>query len=345
VNGNAAVSRGNIDSLPEVAEALTLVHSLVGEDLLAVDEILSEDLDSEFNLVPEVARHLIGAGGKRVRPILTCLMARALGVRGTDFRELAAIVEMVHTATLFHDDVIDEARIRRGRPAAHVVYGVPVAILVGDRLYSDAFRRLLALRPRGLARDLSRAVKQVLEGEFFQLQRRGRQDLSFDQYLRLIGGKTAALFRFATKGAARNARAGKELVRAAARFGWNLGIAFQMTDDVIDVESESAATGKTRFQDLEDRKISLPLLVAMRRDEVLPGMVADYMVGGDDDEGRSGLRDEIRKRIHASGATASSRGLARRYALRAAEALAALPDNRYSRTLRQITFYVCNRNA
>lgn len=332
-------------SLPQIAEALTLIHSLIGEDLVGVEGILSEELPSEFRLVPEVARHLIGSGGKRVRPILTCLTARACGVRGESFRELGAIVEMIHTATLFHDDVIDEASMRRGRPTAHLVYGAPIAILVGDRLYSDAFRRLLDLRPRSLAKDLSRSVKQVLEGEFFQLQRRGSVTLTFEQYLRLVGGKTAALFRFAAAGGAKMARVPKPVVHGAARYAWNLGIAFQMTDDVIDYDSESSATGKTRFRDLDDKKISLPLLIALRRDRGLSGLVESYMETEGVTDERSERREEILRRIERTEAPAAARVLANRFAIRAREALAVVPDSPYTQALEKITSYVCERNS
>ncbi len=321
-----------------------MVHALIGEDLADVDARLAMDLPSEFSVVPEVAHHLIGAGGKRIRPILVCLTARALRASKNSFLELAAVVEMVHTATLFHDDVIDESKMRRSRPAAHIVYGAPVAILVGDRLYSDAFRRLLDVHPRQLAKDLAKAIKLVLEGEIFQLQRRGTTGLTFDQYLRLVGGKTAALFRFATLGAARSAGASATQVRAASRFGWNLGIAFQMADDIIDFEAESE-TGKTRLADLEDKKVALPLLVALRRDPKLLESVNEYMAVEKGSEDRLALRSEILRRIEATDAAAASRLLATRYADRAIEAIDELPNSPYADALRRIARYVCDRNS
>jgi octaprenyl-diphosphate synthase len=246
-------------------DKLEEIRALVAAELLEVNRIVLERMRSEVELIPELARHIIAAGGKRVRPILTLLSARLCGYRGTRQLGLAACVEFIHTATLLHDDVVDDSGLRRGSATANAVWGNKAPVLVGDFLFSRAFQLMVADGNLRVLEILSNASAVIAEGEVHQLITANDTATTEEAYLQVISAKTAALFRAACQIGAVVAERPTAEEAALASYGDNLGIAFQLVDDALDYSAKQALLGKSVGDDFREGKITLPVLLAFAR--------------------------------------------------------------------------------
>src|SRR5215208_6334459 len=238
---------------------------LVAGDMNGVNAVILERMQSKVALIPELAGHLIAGGGKRMRPMLTLACANLLGSPGTRHHKLAAAVEFIHTATLLHDDVVDGSGLRRGKRTANLIWGNPASVLVGDFLFSRAFELMVEDGSLRVLRILSHASAVIAEGEVEQLTAQRRIETDEEQYLTIISAKTAALFAAACRVAPVVAEASEDAELALENYGKNLGIAFQLTDDVIDYASDSATMGKGVGDDFRDGKMTLPVILAYAR--------------------------------------------------------------------------------
>ncbi|HSI59640.1 MAG TPA: polyprenyl synthetase family protein [Ideonella sp.] len=234
-------------------------------DMKLVDEVIRTRLASDVALIEQISHYIIGAGGKRIRPRLVLLFASALGFDGPQKYELAAIVEFIHTATLLHDDVVDESSLRRGRQTANAMFGNAASVLVGDFLYSRAFQMMVGIDRMRVLQVLADATNVIAEGEVLQLMNMHDPDLAVDDYLRVIRFKTAKLFEASGRLGAVLAGASSEIEEACADYGRALGTAFQLVDDLLDYEGDPQALGKNVGDDLREGKTTLPLLIAMER--------------------------------------------------------------------------------
>ena len=247
------------------SDALSDLTALVQDDLHAVNEVIMQRMQSPVALIPQLAGHLIAAGGKRLRPVLTLAASRLCGYDGTRHRKLAACVEFIHTATLLHDDVVDDSNLRRGKPAANSLFGNKPTVLVGDFLFSRAFQLMTEDGSLDVLRILSNASAIIAEGEVLQLTTSNNVRTSEQAYLEVIRAKTAELFAAACRiGAVVNNRPTPE-EEALRTFGLNLGLAFQIIDDVLDYSAEQARLGKSIGDDFREGKITLPVILAYNR--------------------------------------------------------------------------------
>lgn len=288
-----------------------------------VNSVILDRMQSQIPLIPALAGHLISGGGKRMRPMLTVAGAALCGYEGTRHHKLAAAVEFIHTATLLHDDVVDGSDLRRGKATANIVFGNPATVLVGDFLFSRAFELMVEDGSLRVLRILSNASAVIAEGEVDQLTAQRQIETSEERYLSIIGAKTAALFAAATRIAAVVAERSEQDERALEDYGRNLGIAFQLVDDAIDYDSESAEMGKGKGDDFRDGKMTLPVILAYAR--------------GNEEERRfwrdaiAGFCTEDEDLAHAvtlidrHGAVQATRERARHYAQRAIDAIACFP--------------------
>src|SRR6202142_2415264 len=246
--------------------ALTALVELVGDDLQACDRAIVSRMDSPVALIPQLAAHIVAAGGKRLRPLLTLASARLCGypdaTGGARHIALAACVEFIHTATLLHDDVVDESQLRRGLASANAIFGNKASVLVGDFLFARAFQLMVDDGSLAVLSILSRAAATIAEGEVLQLQTQNDLSTTEEQYLEVIQGKTAALFAAACEVGAVIANRPAYEQEALAAFGMNLGIAFQLVDDALDYAADQATLGKTVGDDFREGKVTLPVLAA-----------------------------------------------------------------------------------
>ena len=247
------------------AASTASVLSLIADDMRQVDAVIAHRLDSGVPLVGQVARYIIDAGGKRLRPSLLLLVSAALGATGEQRFNLAAVVEFIHTATLLHDDVVDASTLRRGRATANESFGNPASVLVGDFLYSRAFQMMLDANDMRIMQILADATNVIAEGEVLQLM--NMHDASLDEagYLRVIRSKTAKLFEASARLGAVLAKVPADIEEACAGYGRALGTAFQVIDDVLDYDGDAHEMGKNIGDDLREGKATLPLIAAMQR--------------------------------------------------------------------------------
>ncbi len=238
---------------------------LAGPDMQAVDALIREHMDSPVPVIPALADHLIAGSAKRLRPLLTIAAARLCGARDDNCLKLAAAVEFIHTATLLHDDVVDSSQLRRGRVAAHLIWGAPASVLVGDFLFARAFELMVGAGSMPALEILARASRVISEGEVLQLTRSHDLDLSQEVYIEIIKAKTAELFAAAAEAGAVSAGAAPDRCRAMRRFGQDLGLAFQLIDDALDYSGDAKTLGKNPGDDFREGKVTLPLLLAMAR--------------------------------------------------------------------------------
>lgn len=243
---------------------LEALYAPIATDLRGVDGVIRARLHSDVVLIRQVAEYIIGAGGKRLRPILVLLSAGALGYRGSHHIELAAVVEFIHTATLLHDDVVDASDLRRGNQTANAVFGNPTSVLVGDFLYSRAFQMMVSVGSMRIQQALADATNTIAEGEVLQLLNCHNADVNIDQYLQVIRFKTAKLFEAAARLGAILVGAPADVETGMASYGMHLGTAFQLVDDVLDYSGDETATGKHLGDDLAEGKPTLPLIHAMQ---------------------------------------------------------------------------------
>ena len=236
------------------------IQNLVREDLKAVDDLLINRLESEVALINQVSSYIINAGGKRIRPLLVILMSKALGYQGINHHVMAAVIELIHTATLIHDDIVDESEVRRGTETPNQVWGNAASVLVGDFIYSRAFEIMVEPNSMEIMKVLSKATNAIAEGEVLQLLNIGNKELNEADYLRVIEKKTACLFQAATQIASIISNSDSSIENQMKSFGLNLGNAFQIVDDVLDYQSNEELLGKRIGDDLSEGKMTLPLI-------------------------------------------------------------------------------------
>ena len=293
---------------------------LVAADMSEVDRVVRQRLRSDVALVNQIASYIIGAGGKRIRPRLVLLFARALGCEGPARFELAAIVEFIHTATLLHDDVVDESSLRRGRQTANALFGNAASVLVGDFLYSRAFQMMVSVGSMRVLEVLADATNVIAEGEVLQLINMHDPDTAVNDYLRVIRYKTAKLFEASARLGAVIAGASPVLEEACADYGRSLGTAFQLVDDLLDYEGDPTQLGKNVGDDLREGKPTLPLLMAMERgSDAERLLVRQAIVNGEIER----LRD-IAAIVRRTGALEATRDAARAEARKAQQCLTSL---------------------
>ena len=304
-----------------------------------VDAVIAQRLDSGVPLVGQVARYIISAGGKRLRPALLLLVSGALGYQGPQRFNLAAVVEFIHTATLLHDDVVDDSTLRRGRATANEMFGNPASVLVGDFLYSRAFQMMLDARDMRVMEILAEATNVIAEGEVLQLMNMHDASLDEEGYLRVIRSKTAKLFEASTRLAAVLAGSPPAIEQACADYGQALGTAFQVIDDVLDYDGDAAEMGKNLGDDLREGKSTLPLIAAMER----AAPAQRRLISGAIEQGSVDALDTIVDIVRETGALDVARRAAAAEAQRAIDCLALLPRNAYSEGLLQLASSLLDR--
>jgi octaprenyl-diphosphate synthase len=317
--------------------------ALAGPDMAAVDALIRKHMDSPVPVIPALADHLIAGSAKRLRPLLTVAAARLAGARDDACLKLAAAVEFIHTATLLHDDVVDSSQLRRGRVAAHLIWGAPSSVLVGDFLFARSFELMVGAGSMAALEILARASRVIAEGEVLQLTRAHDMDLSQDVYLEIIRAKTAELFAAAAEAGAVSAGATPERCRALRKFGQDLGIAFQLVDDALDYSGETGALGKNPGDDFREGKATLPLLLAMARtgasEREFWVRTVDRLeqVGGDFERARDLMRQ--------TGALDATLELAGGYAQSAKAALSEFGANSWRPALEDLADFAVMRRA
>ena len=305
----------------------------------AVNTVIRQRLHSDVPLVNQIAEYIISAGGKRIRPVLVLLVANAYSYKGVAHHELAAVVEFIHTATLLHDDVVDESSLRRGRATANALFGNAASVLVGDFLYSRAFQMMVSLNSMRVMQILSDATNVIAEGEVLQLLNMHDPDVSEERYLQVIRSKTAKLFEAAAELGALISGANDEQIAAAGEYGRSLGTAFQLIDDVLDYAGDAAEIGKNVGDDLREGKPTLPLIWLMGNGtEEQRQLVRSCIENGDEQH-----FDAILAAITGSGALDYTRRAAEVAAERAAEAVAGLPESVYKDALLQLARFAVDR--
>ncbi|MBU8976510.1 MULTISPECIES: polyprenyl synthetase family protein [unclassified Lysobacter] len=325
---------------------LATIQALARQDMAAVDALIRRRLASDVVLINQVAEYIVGAGGKRLRPMLLLLANGALGGRGgrhgigEDAHQLAAVVEFIHTATLLHDDVVDESDLRRGRKTANAVWGNAASVLVGDFLYSRSFQLMVELERMAVMQILADTTNRIAEGEVLQLLHVRNPDTDEAAYLRVIERKTAVLFAAATRLGALLADADEATCDALHDYGMNLGYAFQIADDVLDYASDAATLGKNLGDDLAEGKATLPLIHAIvHSDDATRARLRSAVEHGD-----TGAMPDVLAAIHATGGLDYSRRRAQEYAHAAERALDGLDENDYTLALRGLARYAVSRD-
>lgn len=314
---------------------------MIAEDMAAMDGVIKARLQSDVPLVSQVSGYIIGAGGKRLRPALLLLMCGALGYTGEQRYNLAAVVEFIHTATLLHDDVVDESTLRRGRATANEAFGNPASVLVGDFLYSRAFQMMVDAGDMRIMQTLAEATNVIAEGEVLQLMNMHDASLSGEGYLRVIRSKTAKLFEASARLAALLAQAPSQIEQHCAAYGRALGTAFQVIDDVLDYDGDVSEMGKNLGDDLREGKATLPLIVAMQRGtDAERGLLREAI-----ETGGTGRIAEIISIVQKTGALQATRDAAAAEAQTALDALENLPENQYSDVLRQLASQLLQRRS
>jgi octaprenyl-diphosphate synthase len=319
---------------------LPAIQALAAADMAAVDALIRRRLASDVVLVNQVAEHLVAAGGKRLRPMLLLLAARALGHGGPDAHQLAAVVEFIHTATLLHDDVVDESDLRRGRKTANALFGNAASVLVGDFLYSRSFQLMVELDRLPVMRILADTTNAIAEGEVLQLLHVRNPDTDEPAYLKVIERKTAVLFAAATRLGALLAGADESTQQRLHDYGMALGYAFQIADDVLDYSADEAALGKHLGDDLAEGKATLPLIHAiLHSDDATRARLRAIVEAGEVE-----AMPEVLAAIEATGGLAYSRSRADDYADAAERALDGLGDNDAVAALRGLARYAVRRD-
>ena len=318
---------------------IAFLQPTLGADMDAVDDALRSALKSDVALIRQVAEYIIAGGGKRLRPALLLLCAGASGYRGTDHHTLAAVIEMIHTATLLHDDVVDESDLRRGHATANAEFGNAASVLVGDFLYSRAFQLMVGLSRLPVLRILADATNAIAEGEVLQLMNAGNPDLDEHAYFDVIYRKTAKLFEAAARLGAVLGEVAADRVDALARYGTHLGTAFQLVDDVLDYSGNTESIGKSLGDDLAEGKMTLPLIYALSKGSADDAALIRHAVAG------GGLTDfaPVVAALERTGALAYAKDRAQREARLAAECLADVPDSPYRQNLLELTSFAVHR--
>ena len=315
------------------------LRQLLAADMAAVDQVIRARLHSEVLLVNQVGEYIINGGGKRLRPALVVVSADAFGYRGKQHHDLAAVVEFIHTATLLHDDVVDESDLRRGQATASALFGNAASVLVGDFLYSRAFQMMVEVGEMRVMQTLADATNTIAEGEVLQLLNCHDADVDIANYMRVIHCKTAKLFEAAMRLGAILGKASAADEEAAANYGMHLGTAFQLVDDVLDYSADEQQTGKHLGDDLAEGKPTLPLIHAMQRGTPEQAAVVRSAI----EQGDVGKFAEVLQVIHATGALEFTRQQAMREAEAACAAITGLADTTYKRCLLELADFAATR--
>jgi octaprenyl-diphosphate synthase len=324
---------------PPSPEPTASLDNVLAADRAEVDIVLRGALDSDVALIRQVAAYIIGSGGKRLRPALVMMTARACGYAGRSHYTLAAVVEMIHTATLLHDDVVDESELRRGVATANATFGNAASVLVGDFLYSRAFQLMVGVGSIRVLDILSNATNVIAEGEVLQLMNSGDPELDEATYLGVIRRKTAKLFEAAAELGATLGDAAPDVVQSLALYGMHLGTAFQLVDDVLDYSGELSAIGKNLGDDLAEGKMTLPLIRA-----IAIGSAADAALIRDAiTRGRLAELELVQDVLARTGALDYARECAARESEAAARYVAALPDSPDRRNLLELAAFAARR--
>jgi octaprenyl-diphosphate synthase len=323
------------------AASLDKLVALTTADMTLVNEFILEKAQSHVELIPELAGHLINSGGKRIRPMLTLAAARMCGYQGSHHIKLAMAVEFMHTATLLHDDVVDESDMRRGKQAARIIWGNQASVLVGDYLLGQAFKMMVETGSLDCLRILSEAACTIAEGEVLQLSVSQDTSTTEDSYLKVVGAKTAALFSAACKVGGVIAARPRDAQEALESFGRNLGIAFQLVDDALDYSGKQALLGKSVGDDFRERKITLPVVLSFRR-----GATEERNFWKRTMEDGNQTEDDFlyaTKLMERHGALADTTDRARHYGAIACDALAIFPDSEWKSALLESVAFCISR--
>ena len=312
---------------------------IIAPDLRAVDDIIARRLDSAVPLIGQVARYIIAAGGKRLRPALLLLTCGALGYHGAQRFNLAAVVEFIHTATLLHDDVVDDSALRRGNATANETFGNPASVLVGDFLYSRAFQMMVEAQNMRVMQVLADATNVIAEGEVLQLMSMHNAALDEASYLHVIQSKTAKLFEASARVGAILAASSAEMEEACAVYGQALGTAFQVIDDVLDYTGEAAVMGKDLGDDLREGKTTLPLIAAMQRGTPSQRDIIKTAI----ETGGVAMLEQVISIVKSTGALDVARLAATREAQRAIVAARQLPPGPHTECLIQLATQLLER--
>jgi len=324
---------GSVDGLLRLAAA----------DMAGVDALILDRMQSDVPVIPALAEHLITAGGKRLRPLITVAAARLAGSDNAHCLRLAAAVEFIHTATLLHDDVVDGSQLRRGKVAAHLIWGAPQSVLVGDFLFARAFELMVETGSLKALEILARASRVIAEGEVLQLTRSHDLNLPQSVYLDIIGAKTAELFAAAAEAGAVSAGADDARAAALRGYGMNLGIAFQLADDVLDYGGTSEALGKNAGDDFREGKATLPLLLAIQRSGPREAAFWERTVGRREQDEADFKR--VREIMTATGALEASLDLAASYADAAKADLAVFQPDDWRLSLEALADFAVSRRT
>ncbi len=316
------------------------IAETIAADMDAMNAVIRRELHSDVNLVNQIAEYIINAGGKRIRPVLVLLLANAFGYQGKAHYDLAAVVDFIHTATLLHDDVVDESSLRRGRQTANALFGNAASVLVGDFLYSRAFQMMVNVGNMRVMQILADATNVIAEGEVMQLLNMHDPDVSEENYLLVIRSKTAKLFEAAAQLGTLIAGASDAEVDAAGEYGRCLGTAFQLIDDALDYSGHVSEIGKNVGDDLREGKPTMPLIYLMQNGtEAQRELIRACIEQGDEQH-----FDAVLDAITHSGALAYTRQQADVAAKRAADAISGLPDGKYKESLLQLCSFAVERN-
>ncbi len=317
------------------------ITELMAGEMAQVDAVIHRRLASEVVLINQISHYIVSAGGKRLRPMLVLLFSRALGFEGPERFEMAATVEFIHTATLLHDDVVDESSLRRGRQTANALFGNAASVLVGDFLYSRAFQMMVSVERMRVLEVLADATNVIAEGEVLQLMNMHDPDISVEDYLRVIRYKTAKLFEASARIGAVLSGSDAALEAACAAYGQALGTAFQIADDLLDYEGTTAALGKNVGDDLREGKPTLPLLAAMSRGTPEERELIRHAI----QNGEVERLDEIVAIVRRTGALDITREAARAEAERARAHISALPSSQFKDALLRLTVLAVDRTS
>lgn len=326
---------------PETPATMQQIRGVVSAEFDAVNAIIIEQLKSDVDMVESVGQHIVDAGGKRLRPLLALLCAAALGHSNETQIRFAAVVEFIHTATLLHDDVVDVSALRRGRPTANHRFGNAPSVLVGDFLYTRAFQLMVSLDNVELLKMMADTTNTIAAGEVLQLIRAGDAATSEEQYFDVIERKTAVLFAAACEGAGLLAGADTARLDQLRRYGRNVGVAFQVVDDLLDYASDPGVTGKNLGDDLAEGKPTLPLIHAMREGDAAQSALIRAAIG----ERQRDRLEEVVAALHACGSLEYTRRAAERCRREALAALAGLGDCDATRALARLADLAVDRSA
>lgn len=317
------------------------LYTLITDDMRAVDAVIRARLHSDVALVRQVSEYIIGAGGKRMRPALVLLTANACAYSGTQHHELAAVIEFIHTATLLHDDVVDESELRRGRETANALFGNAASVLVGDFLYSRSFQMMVSLGNMRVMEVLAEATNTIAEGEVLQLMNCHNPDIDVARYLQVIRYKTAKLFEAAARLGAILGKVAPEREENLARYGMHLGTAFQLIDDVLDYSGDEAETGKHLGDDLAEGKPTLPLIHVMKHGAPDAAACVRHAL----EEGGRDSFPAVLAAVKASGALEAARRHAEAEANAAVAAIGELPSSVFKNALLELPLFAVSRRS